>query len=120
MRNYSDLVELKKKKNFQNNFLNFKNIKIGNKIIIEYNTSTEKNKIKLEIFKGIVISLKSEVKSITIQRNIKGILVENIIPLISPRIISISLDKKSKTSKSKLYFIKNLSEKQIRNKLKFY
>jgi large subunit ribosomal protein L19 len=118
--NYSNLIELKKKNEFKNNSLNFKDIRVGDRVKIEYNTSTEENKIKLEIYQGIIISLKSEIQSVTIQRNIKGIIVENIIPLISPRIISINVEKKSKINKSKIYFIKNLSDKQIRNKLKFY
>ena len=46
-----------------------------------------------------------------------GIGVERVLPLSSPFIASIKLTKKSNFRKAKLYFIRELSDKELRHKL---
>ena len=101
---------------------NLTNINVGDIIKVEYNSSLEANKIRIENYEGLIISKKNKnyTQAITLRRNIKGIIVEHTLPLYSPRIKSIIKKKESKIRKSKLFFIRKLSEKKIKKKLKFY
>jgi large subunit ribosomal protein L19 len=53
-------------------------------------------------------------RSITIRRKVDGIGVEQIFFLSSPKILSIKKLEKSKVRRSKLYFLRKVSEKLIR------
>jgi large subunit ribosomal protein L19 len=46
-----------------------------------------------------------------------GIGIERVIPITSPFIADIKLVKKSNYQKSKLYFVRELSDQKLRNKL---
>jgi large subunit ribosomal protein L19 len=120
--NYSDIIKFVEKTSLNNDQQNITAINVGDIIRIEYNISLEKDKIRLETYEGLVISKKNKNnnKAIVLRRNVRGIIIEQTIPLYSPKIKSIITKKKSKTRRSKLYFIKKLSEKKIKNKLKFY
>jgi large subunit ribosomal protein L19 len=93
---------------------------VGDSVGIKYKFK-EGEKERQQLFKGIVIRVKGndeENKMITIRKVSKsGIGIERIIPLKSPFISSIKLDKKGSYQKSKLYFIRNLSDSQLRHKL---
>ncbi|MCL4364372.1 50S ribosomal protein L19 [Patescibacteria group bacterium] len=97
-----------------------KNFKVGDTLSIHYKIK-EGDKERVQIFKGILIKIKGdtpETRMITVRKITRsGIGVERIIPFVSPYISSISLIKKSSYSKSKAYFLKNLSEQELRNKL---
>jgi large subunit ribosomal protein L19 len=120
--NYYNIIQFVEKKALSNNILNGIDINVGDIIRMEYNISLEKNKIRTEIYEGLIISKqnKNYNKSIILRRNIKGIIIEQIFPLVSPRILSIIIKKTSKIRKSRLFFVRKLSEKKIRTKLKFY
>ncbi len=93
---------------------------IGDTISINYKIK-EGDKERVQLFQGILLRIKGndkESKMITVRKVSKeGIGIERIIPLESPNIASITVDKKSLYSKSKLYFLRNLSDRQVRFKL---
>ncbi len=101
--------------NFQNHVFN-----IGDTISVHYKLK-EGDKERIQIFKGILIKLKGakpENKMITVRKMSKtGVAIERIFPLNSPYIERIVLIKKSSYTKAKAYFIRDLSEQKIRQKL---
>lgn len=83
----------------------------------------EKGKTRLQAFEGLVLARKhgSEMgATITVRKISNGIGVERIFPLHSPAIDHIELVKRSKTKRSKLYFLKDKTNKEIRKKLKAF
>ena len=59
-------------------------------------------------------------KTICIRKISNGVGVERIFPLNSPNIVDISLLKKGKVRRSKLYYLRELSGKKARIKEKKY
>lgn len=100
--------------------LNKTEMKIGDTVSLEYKFK-DGDKERTQLFKGILVQVKGktpETRIITVRKISKiGVGVERIIPLSSPNIVSLTLDKKSTYSKAKLYFIRDLSESETRNKL---
>ena len=77
--------------NFSKNSIEQENIKVGDIIKIEYNISNDTSKNRIEYYEGLVIAKnnKNINKTITLRRNIKGIILKHIFPLYSLRILSI-------------------------------
>lgn len=100
--------------------LNNTEMKIGDTVSLEYKFK-DGDKERTQLFKGILVQVKGktpETRIITVRKISKiGVGVERIIPLSSPNIVSLTLDKKSTFEKAKLYFIRDLSESETRNKL---
>ena len=95
-------------------------IKIGDTVSLEYKIK-EGEKERVQTFKGIVLMVKGSspiTRNITIRKISKiGVGVERIIPLSSPNIVSLKLDKRSSFNKAKLFFIRDYTEAETRNKL---
>lgn len=94
-------------------------IKIGD-IVKVYYTYKESGKQKEQIFQGVLISIKGrgENKMFTVRRLSKDkIGVERIFPAISPFIEKVAVVKSGKVRRSKLYFIRGLSEAQLRERI---
>lgn len=93
---------------------------VGDTISIDYRIK-EGNKERIQVFKGILMKVKGHDdnnRMITVRKiSNTGVGVERIIPLMSPYISAIKLDKKSSYTKSKLNFIRDLSGQQLRRKL---
>src|SRR3954463_7677905 len=69
----------------------------------------EKGKTRLQAFEGLVLSRKhgNEIgATFTVRRQASGVGVERIFPLFSPLIDEIEVIKRSKTRKSKLYYVR--------------
>jgi large subunit ribosomal protein L19 len=104
------------------NSINFNKtvMKVGDTVSLEYKIK-DGDKERVQTFKGILLMIKG---STTVTRNITvrkiskiGVGVERIIPLSSPNIVSLKLDKRSSFNKSKLFFIRDYTEGETRNKL---
>lgn len=95
-------------------------LKVGDTVSLEYKIR-EGEKERTQLFKGIVLMIKGSTpltRNITIRKISKiGIGVERIIPLSSPNIVSLTVDKHSNFSKSKLFFVRDYTEAETRNKL---
>lgn len=88
-----------------------------------YSKIQEKGKTRLQAFEGLVLSRKhgSEIgATFTVRKISNGVGVERIFPLFSPNIDKIEIVKRAKTRRSKLYFLRDKTSKQIRRKLKSF
>lgn len=94
--------------------------KVGDTVSIDYKLK-EGDKERIQIFKGIIIKIKGDSEAnrmITVRKISKiGVGVEKVIPLLSPYIAKMELVKKSSYQKAKLYFIRDLTEQEVRTKL---
>ena len=95
-------------------------MKIGDTVSLEYKIK-DGEKERTQLFKGILLMVKGSsaiTLNITIRKISKiGIGVERIIPLSSPNIVSLTVDKKSSYNKARLFFIRDYTETETRNKL---
>lgn len=84
-------------------------------------TIKDGDKEKTQNIEGLVIARKHGKEpgaTITIRRIMGGVGVEWILPIFSPKIKKIELVKAARVKRSKLYFLRDKSQKQIRAKLK--
>jgi len=94
--------------------------KVGDTVEIDYKLK-EGDKERIQIFKGIILGVKGDSeanKMFTVRKISKtGTGIEKIIPVLSPYIAKMSLVKKSSFQKAKLYFVRGLTEQEVRTKL---
>ena len=76
-------------------------VELGLKII-------EGEKERIQNFQGIVISLKGNGlnRNVTVRKISFGVGVEKTVPLHSPRLASIRIEKKSKVRRAKIYYLR--------------
>jgi large subunit ribosomal protein L19 len=89
-------------------------VRVWNKIL-------EKGKTRLQAFEGLVLSRKHGTESgatFTIRKVASGVGVERIFPLYSPNVDKIEILRKSKTRRSKLYYIRTKAVKEVKKRLK--
>lgn len=94
--------------------------KVGDTVEIDYKLK-EGDKERIQIFKGIILGVKGDSeanKMFTVRKISKtGTGIEKIIPVMSPYIAKMALVKKSSFQKAKLYFVRGLTEQEVRTKL---
>ncbi len=94
---------------------------IGDTVEVDYKIKEAEDKERIQTFSGIVIKIRGRDEAsrmITVRKISKsGIGVERIFPLMSPFIADIAVKKKSLYPKATAYFIRELSQKQTRQKL---
>lgn len=89
-------------------------VKVWSKIL-------EKGKVRLQAFEGLVLARKHGAEigaTFTVRKVASTIGVERIFPLYSPNIDKIEIIKRSKTRRSKLYFIRTKAVKEVKKRLK--
>lgn len=76
----------------------------------------EGNKERIQPFKGVVIQKKNDGvgATLTVRKMTGNVAVERIFPLSSPRIDSISVDRKGKVRQSRIYYMRELRGKAAR------
>jgi len=105
-----------------NSFIfNKTSLNVGDTVSLEYKIK-EGEKERTQLFKGILLMIKGntpETRLITIRKvsSKTGIGIERIIPVLSPNIVALTLDKTSNYNKAKLFFVRDLTESETRNKL---
>ena len=85
-----------------------------------YQKIKEKNKERIQIVEGQIVAVKHGRGlngTITVRKVIQGIGVEKIIPIHSPAIDKIEVIKKSKTRRSKLYYLRKAKGRKARLKI---
>lgn len=89
----------------------------GDSIAVSYKI-VEGNKERIQVFKGDVIQINGEgaTKTFTVRKMSNGVGVERIFPFASPVITEISLLKRGKVRRAKLYYLRNLVGKKARIK----
>jgi large subunit ribosomal protein L19 len=102
-----------------NNHNNLEKLTIGNVVRLGY-LIPEGEKERIQYYEGLIINIQNKGlgKSFTIRRNVEGIGVEQIFPHYSPKIVSIIKKQASKVRRAKLYFLRSLSGKSSRLKIK--
>lgn len=94
---------------------------VGDRIAVDYTFKEGDKKERIQRFEGILIKIRGTsdtTRMITVRKIAKdGTGVERIIPLNSPFVDNISVTKKSSYTKSRAYFIRDLSQKKTRQKL---
>lgn len=81
----------------------------------------EKGKTRLQAFEGLVLARKhgNEIgATFTVRKVASGVGVERIFPLYSPNVDKIEVLKRSKTRRSKLYFIRTKAVKEVKKRLR--
>ena len=81
----------------------------------------EKGKTRLQAFEGLVLARKHGAEigaTFTVRKVASGVGVEKIFPLYSPNVDKIEILRKSKTRRSKLYFIRTKAVKEVKKRLK--
>ncbi|MGB9853111.1 MAG: 50S ribosomal protein L19 [Candidatus Kapaibacteriota bacterium] len=80
----------------------------------------EGDKERIQNFKGIVLYRRGDGPNQTfcVRKVSNGVGVERIFPLFSPIIQSISVLQTSKVRRSRLYYLRGMSERKIRQKLR--
>lgn len=81
----------------------------------------EKGKTRLQAFEGLVLARKHGTESgatFTVRKVSLSVGVERIFPLFSPNIDKIEVLRKSKTRRSKLYYIRTKAVKEVKKRLK--
>ena len=95
-------------------------IKAGDTIRV-WSKVQEKDKTRLQAFEGLVLARKHGTEAgatFTVRRVASGVGVERIFPLYSPNIDKVELLKRSKTRRSKLYYIRDKAAKEINRKMR--
>lgn len=95
-------------------------IRTGDTVRI-YRKIVEEGKERVQAFEGLIIAKKggqSSSPTITVRKNSFGIGVELILPVYSPTIEKIELVKRSKTRRSKLYFVRHKADRELKRKLR--
>ena len=81
----------------------------------------EKGKTRLQVFEGLVLARKHGAEAggtFTVRKVVDGVGVERIFPLYSPIIDKIEVTKRSKTRRSKLYFVREKAAKEMNKRMK--
>ena len=89
-------------------------LQIGDIVKIGY-TIQEGNKERTQYYEGVIIAKQNRGlgRTFTIRRMVQGIGVEQIFLFNSPKIISVVRKQMSKVRRSKLYFLRQLTENQV-------
>ncbi len=92
-------------------------IRIGDTIKLHYKF-TEKDKERVQAFKGVVIARKGSgiSENITVRGPVAGVMMEKIIPVYSPNIKKTEIIKKGKVRRAKLYYLRNVIGKKAKLK----
>ncbi|WP_372752074.1 50S ribosomal protein L19 [Labilibaculum sp.] len=91
--------------------------KAGDTISVSYKIK-EGNKERIQIFRGVVIQIKGTgtTKTFTIRKMSGNIGVERIIPLSSPLIDKIEVNKRGRVRRARIFYLRELTGKKARIK----
>ncbi|MBI1803613.1 MAG: 50S ribosomal protein L19 [Ignavibacteriae bacterium] len=78
----------------------------------------EGDKERIQQFQGVVIGRRGSglTETFTVRKISNGVGVERIFPLHSPRLAKIEVTKEGRVRRAKLYYVRDLASKQIRQK----
>src|SRR5574344_719225 len=97
----------------------FPNFKAGDIVTVTYKIK-EENKERLQKLCGVIIqrSCAGVSQTFTIRKISNGVGVEKILPLYSPFIHSIEINKSGKVRRARIFYLRNLTGKKARIKEK--
>ena len=93
--------------------------KAGDRVTVHYKIK-EGNKERIQQFQGDVIQRRNSgvEETFTVRKISNGVGVERIFPLHSPNIQGISVDRNGHVRRAKLYYLRGMSDKKVRQKLR--
>ena len=97
-----------------------KDIRAGDNVKV-FQKIQEKGKTRLQIFEGLVLSVKHGKEAggtFTVRKVASGVGVEKIFPIYSPLIDKIEITKRSKVRQAKLYHIRDKATKEIKRQMR--
>ncbi|PID88427.1 MAG: 50S ribosomal protein L19 [Bacteroidia bacterium] len=99
--------------------INFPEFGSGDTITVSYKIK-EGEKERIQDYRGIVIQRKGEgtTQTFTVRKTTGGVGIERIFPLYSPFIEKITLNKRGKVRRARIYYLRNLTGKKARIKEK--
>ncbi len=99
----------------------FPNFAPGDNIIVNYKI-VEGDKTRIQAFKGDVINIKGHgnCKTFTVRKMSHGVGVERVFQFANPNIDEITLVKKGRVRRAKLFYLRDLVGKKARIKEKAY
>lgn len=88
--------------------VNRPNIQVGDTVTVD-TIIRDGEKKRIQKFKGIVIAIKGKgiSKTMTVRKISYGIGVEKVLPIYSPNVANIEIEKHANVSSSKLYFLRD-------------
>lgn len=95
-------------------------VKVTQKII-EKDKKTGKPKTRLQVFEGLILSVKHGKEAggtFTVRKVASGVGVERIFPIYSPNIEKVEVVRRSKVRRAKLYHIREKAAKEIRRQMR--
>jgi len=100
------------------NFVEVPNFKPGDTVNVAVRV-IEGQKERIQNFKGIVLAKKSGGinQTFKVRKISNGVGVERVFPVFSPMIQKIEVLRSGKVRRAKLYYLRGMSEKKIRQKL---
>ena len=110
-------TEARKQKDGEN-FVEVPKFKPGDTVIVAVRV-VEGEKERIQNFKGIIISRRGDGinQTFLVRKISNGVGVERIFPLFSPMIQSIKVLREGKVRRAKLYYLRGMSDRKIRQKL---
>lgn len=95
--------------------------KAGDTVRVWSKIPEEKGKFRLQAFEGTVLARKHGTEAgatFTVRRVASGVGVERIFPIYSPMVDKIEVVRKSRTRRSKLYYVRTKAVKDVRRKMR--
>lgn len=88
----------------------------GDTIAVTTTIKEEKNKVRKQVFAGVVIKKQSAGASaaVVVRKNFKNIFVERLFRIYSPHISDIKVLKKGKVRRARIYYLRQLRGKSAR------
>jgi large subunit ribosomal protein L19 len=111
-------IDAERKEKEGANYIEIPNFKPGDQLNVAVRV-VEGEKERIQNFKGIVIGRKGSGinESFLIRKISNGVGVERIFPLYSPMIQSITVIREGRSRRAKLYYLRGMSERKIRQKI---
>jgi large subunit ribosomal protein L19 len=111
-------TESRKQKDGEN-FVEVPEFKAGDTVNIGVRV-VEGEKERIQNYKGIVIAIHgaSINKTFTVRKISNGVGVERVFPVFSPMLQSITIIRKGNVRRAKLYYLRGMTEKKIRAKIR--
>lgn len=114
-----DLIKIAEQAFASENPVKHPSFNVGDTISVHYKI-IEGNKERVQVFRGVVIQIKGtgDTKSFTIRKMSGNVGVERIIPVNSPFIKEIEINKTGKVRRSRIFYFRDLTGKKARIKEK--
>jgi len=116
-RSYAKIIERIEKKYLKDNV---PNLRVGDTVIVGVRIR-EGEKERVQDYQGVIIAMANHGlhKSITVRAVLQGVGVERVFPVHAPQVASLTIVRRAKVRRAKLYYLRDRQGKSARLKQKF-